>query len=100
MTTGSLPSNHPSPAARWRWTYAIFALLLLATPAVAMLFTDEVDWGAGDFAVFAVLLAGLGLLFEGALRVGRTRRMRALLMCAAVLVILLVWAELAVGLFD
>ncbi len=87
-------------AARWRATYTIFALLLLATPLVAMQLTGEVNWGPGDFLAFAAMLAALGLLLEGAARIGKTTRRRALLMGGAVLVFLLVWAELAVGLFD
>lgn len=87
-------------ANRWRWTYAIFACLLLATPMVAMQFTSEVNWGPGDFGVLAAMLAGLGLLLEGAARIGQNAQGRALLMGGAVLVFLLVWAELAVGLFD
>lgn len=87
-------------ARRWRWTYAIFAVLLLATPLVAMQFTSEVNWGAGDFAIFGAMLAGLGLLLEAGARIGKTIQGRALLMLGAVLAFLLLWAELAVGLFD
>ncbi|UIP06807.1 hypothetical protein LY632_14230 [Erythrobacter sp. SDW2] len=87
-------------ASRWRWTYAIFAVLLLATPLVAMQFTTEVNWGPEDFAIFAAMLTGLGLLLEIAGRVAKTMQGRALLMFGAVLAFLLVWAELAVGLFD
>lgn len=87
-------------ASRWRLTYALFAVLLLASPAIAMLFTAEVDWGAEDFAAMAVMLAGLGLLLEGAARIGKTAGARAVLMFGAVLAFLLLWAELAVGLFD
>lgn len=97
-------TSHPAFAAtianRWRATFGLFALLLLLTPAVAMQFTAEVNWGPGDFAVFAAMLAGLGLLLEGAARIGKTTQGRALLMFCAVLAFLLVWAELAVGLFD
>lgn len=87
-------------ASRWRWTYAIFAFLLLATPLVAMQFTGEVNWGAGDFAIFGAMLAGLGLLLEVAARIGKTTQGRATLMFGAVLAFLLLWAELAVGLLD
>lgn len=87
-------------AGRWRRTYVLFSLLLLATPLVAMQFTDEVDWTPGDFAVFAAMLTGLGLVLEGAARIGKTAQGRALLMFGAVLAFLLIWAELAVGLFD
>ncbi|MDC0886972.1 hypothetical protein OAS19_04195 [Altererythrobacter sp.] len=77
----------------------VFAALLLATPLAAMQFTREVQWSFGDFAVFAGMLAILGLLLELAARLGATTRMRALLAGGAVAVFLLVWAQLAVGLF-
>lgn len=100
MTAARTPADPASYANRWRLTYAIAAALLLATPLVAMQFTREVAWGPEDFAVFAVMLAGLGLLLEAGARIGKTTRGGALLMGAAVLAFLLLWAELAVGLFD
>ncbi|MHA6332745.1 hypothetical protein ACXYL9_03590 [Qipengyuania sp. CAU 1752] len=77
----------------------MFAMLLLATPLVAMQFTSEVVWKLGDFLVFAFMFAGLGLLLEGAARIGRNAAMRAWLMAGAVAIFLVIWAELAVGLF-
>lgn len=98
MTATTVPAR--TVAARWRLTYAVFAALLLATPLVAMQLTREVSWGAEDFAAFGAMLAVLGLLLEAAARIGTDIRARALLMGGAVLAFLLVWAELAVGLFD
>lgn len=96
-------SQSTGPADRginsWRWAYALLALLVLAAPALAMQFTAEVNWGPGDFAIIAAMLAGLGLLLEGAARIGRTAGIRTLLMLGAVLAFLVLWAELAVGLF-
>lgn len=75
------------------------ALVLLLMPAVAMQFTDEVRWGAGDFAVFAALLALACAALEIVPHVAAGARRRVLLRGAVVLGFLLVWAELAVGLF-
>lgn len=71
--------------------------LLLLVPLVAMQFTHEVTWTAFDFAAAAALLIGTGLLYEVALRLLHTRRAR--IAAGAVLAggLLLVWAELAVG---
>ncbi len=100
MTT----SHNPVPAgrgtSRWRWAYALFALTVLAAPALAMLFAADVNWGPEDFALMAAMLAGLALLLEGAARVGKSAGIRTLLMVGAVAAFLLLWAELAVGLFD
>lgn len=85
---------------RWRWVYALFALVVLAAPALAMLFAADVNWGPEDFALMAAMLAGLALLLEGAARVGKSAGIRTLLMLGAVLAFLLIWAELAVGLLD
>jgi hypothetical protein len=42
--------------------------LVLSLPLVAMLFTDEVVWSLGDFAVAGVLLAAIGVALELAVR--------------------------------
>jgi hypothetical protein len=42
--------------------------LVLSLPLVAMLFTDEVVWSLGDFAVAGVLLAVIGVALELAVR--------------------------------
>lgn len=79
---------------------AVVTALLLMVPAVAMQVTHEVAWGPGDFVVAAVLLYGAGLL--GVLAVRRVRGLpQRVAVAAAVLCgLALVWAELAVGLFD
>ena len=74
-------------------------VFILLIPFIAMQFTDEVNWTASDFIVAAVLLLGTGLACELVLRkVNKTEQRIAL--CAVILVILfLIWAELAVGIF-
>ncbi|MBX2926850.1 MAG: hypothetical protein KF852_03345 [Saprospiraceae bacterium] len=73
--------------------------LLLLVPLIAMQFTDEVKWTSFDFAVAGSLLLGAGLLCELTLRVVKKTEYR-LALCAVILVALLVvWAELAVGIF-
>jgi hypothetical protein len=44
---------------------------ILLLPLVAMLITDEVDWGLADFVFAAALLGGTGLLLELAARTPR-----------------------------
>ena len=72
---------------------------LLLIPAIAMLFSSEVKWGIFDFIVAAALLWGTGLLIETVLRKVRSGTNRILLCTAVVFVLLLIWAELAVGIF-
>jgi uncharacterized membrane protein YgdD (TMEM256/DUF423 family) len=79
---------------------AFAALLLLLVPAIAMQFTSEVAWGAGDFLAAGVLLFGAGTLAVLAVRQVRSRGHRVAIVLAVALGLSLVWAELAVGLFD
>ena len=76
------------------------AVLLLAIPLVAMQFTGEVNWGAEDFAAAAVLIGGLGLAIELAVAKVRVPVRRFAAIALAVVAFLVVWAELAVGIFD
>ena len=73
--------------------------VLLLIPLVAMQFTTEVNWSGFDFLVMGVLLIGTGLLCELVLRKVTKTNHRILLCMAVVGVFLLVWAELAVGIF-
>ncbi|HQV35409.1 MAG TPA: hypothetical protein PLC36_03770 [Flavobacterium sp.] len=73
--------------------------MLLLIPFVAMQFTEEVNWQAGDFVVAGVLLLGTGLLCELVLR-NVTKTSYRIVLCMTILILLfLIWAELAVGLF-
>ena len=73
--------------------------IVLLIPFVAMQFTNEVNWSAADFLVAGVLLISAGLLCEFVLRMF-TRRTHRIVICAVVIIgLLLVWAELAVGVF-
>ncbi|MHC1732240.1 MAG: hypothetical protein AB9888_09485 [Bacteroidales bacterium] len=77
---------------------AVMSVILLI-PFIAMQFTDEVNWTFSDFAIMGVLLYGTGLLCELVLRTVKSVRNRILICGALVLAFLLIWAELAVGIF-
>ena len=72
---------------------------LLIIPAIGMLLTDEINWGPGDFLVMGLLFSAVGFGVEFAVRHFRSRGTRLLASGAIVLAFLLVWAELAVGIF-
>ncbi len=74
----------------------VFVLLI---PFVAMQFTDEVNWTIFDFMVAGVLLFGTGLFFEWILRKVKNRRNVVLFSVLLFLVLLVVWIDLAVGIF-
>ena len=72
---------------------------ILLIPFIAMQFTDEVDWTFRDFAIMGVLLYGTGLICELVLRTVKSVPGRILICAAVVIAFLLIWAELAVGIF-
>ena len=74
-------------------------VILLSVPLVAMQFTNEVDWKAADFMVMGALLLGTGLLCEVVLRKVKSTRHRLYIIAALLIAFLLIWAELAVGIF-
>ena len=85
------------PLARSMLVVLLATAAILLVPLAAMQVTDEVNWGLEDFAVAGALLAGTGLLYVAAARRvanGRRRLAVGLVLGAA---LLLIWAELAVG---
>jgi hypothetical protein len=79
---------------------ALATALVLLLPAVAMQFTSEVSWGPGDFVVASILLFGAGALTVLGLRRVSGAGRRAALVLGIAFGLVLVWAELAVGLFS
>lgn len=73
--------------------------LLLLVPLVAMQFTSEVNWTFSDFIVAGVLLFGTGGLIELAVRKIHKVGTRVWVILGILLALLLVWVELAVGIF-
>ncbi len=76
----------------------IVALLLLI-PLIAMQFTNEVNWNLADFIVAAILLLSTGFTIEFIIIKVKKSKYRIALSLAAVIMLLLIWAELAVGIF-
>lgn len=77
----------------------IAVCILLFVPLIAMLFTNEVNWTPFDFLIAGILLISVGLIFELILRKVKTVRNRIVLSAILFLLLFLVWAELAVGIF-
>ncbi len=80
---------------------AILAIgtLLLLIPFIGMQFSNEIDWKLNDFIIAGVLLYGTGLIIELILRKVNKQKDRMLLTIAALVLLLLIWLELAVGIF-
>ena len=77
----------------------ITVAILLLIPAIAMQFTSEVKWGPFDFLVAGVLMLGTGLLCELVIRKVSTFKYRVALCAAVLIAFILIWLELAVGIF-
>lgn len=75
------------------------ASALLFIPLMAMQFTTEVNWTVSDFVVAGILLFGTGLLIEVAFRKVKKLNVRWFVILGILVVLFLVWAELAVGVF-
>ena len=74
-------------------------LVLLAIPLIAMQLSPDVQWSLFDFVVAGGLLLALGFSIDFALRKVKTLSKRVIAITVFVAIFLLVWAELAVGVF-
>ena len=74
-------------------------LLVLLVPLIVMQFTDEVNWSLFDFVLAAILLFGAGLIGYFVMRKVGHSKFRLVLYIILLAVLLLIWAELAVGIF-
>jgi hypothetical protein len=74
--------------------------MLMAFPALGALMSDEVNWGAGDFVTFALMLAMLCGGLEVAWHLLDSPRWRIGAALLGVLMFVTGWAHMAVGLFD
>lgn len=72
---------------------------LLLIPFIAMQFSQNVNWSAFDFLVMGVLLLATGTGIEFTLRKVTKFQHRVILCLLIFGAFLLVWAELAVGIF-
>lgn len=72
---------------------------LLLIPLIAMQFSNAVNWKVSDFVIMGVLLLGTGLVCELVLRKVKSMKNRFILCGIVLAAFLLIWAELAVGIF-
>ena len=96
-TAGASPGE-PRSAFRFHPKLWLASAVLLALPALGMQVSREINWGVEDFAVFAVMLAGLCAAIEAALNWLTAPRWRIGAVMLGVLLFLTVWVHLAVGL--
>lgn len=73
--------------------------ILLLVPFVSMQFTNEVNWSPFDFVVMGVLLTIVILSIEFIFRKLKSKKSKIIAITASALVFLIIWAEIAVGIF-
>ncbi|WP_297764733.1 hypothetical protein [uncultured Muriicola sp.] len=73
--------------------------ILLFIPLIAMQFSDEVNWNIIDFIAAAVLLLVAVFTYELISRNVKSPKNRTILSMVLLIIFLLIWAELAVGIF-
>lgn len=74
-------------------------LFILSIPLMAMQFTEEVNWTISDFLVMGILLFTTVFTIDFVLKKFKTLKSRLILIVGIVVLLALVWAELAVGIF-
>lgn len=77
----------------------IVIAVLLLIPLIAMQFTDEVNWNLIDFVIAGGLLLTTGLVLNFLMQKVKSPKYRVAIALALLIVLFLIWAELAVGIF-
>ena len=77
----------------------LIVLFLLLIPLIAMQFTDEVNWEITDFIIAGGLLFGAGMISEIVMRKIKNSNYKVILLGAILIIVILIWIELAVGIF-
>lgn len=80
--------------------YVIITTVLLTIPLVSMQFFSDVSCTLFDFMAATILLATLFISFETIMFYTKNKRRKLLLSGFVVFVFLMIWVELAVGIFD
>ncbi|MEL6811749.1 MAG: hypothetical protein AAFP76_10480 [Bacteroidota bacterium] len=82
-----------------RFVVILVTALVLLIPLIAMQFTNEVNWTLSDFMMGGALLLGTGFTLDFLIRKIKNRKHLVMASLFLILILLLVWAELAVGIF-
>ena len=76
-----------------------YPLFLLLIPLIGMTITDEINWNPIDFIIMGSLLILLSIGINFASNRAKNLKNRVLYIGILVIIFMLIWAELAVGLF-
>ena len=79
---------------------ALYPLSLLIIPLLGVLLTNAVEWGIFDFLLMGSLLLVLGIAINLTLLNIKYFNKRIAIIFFIILIFLLIWVELAVGVFN
>ena len=79
---------------------ALYPLALLIIPLLGVLLTNAVEWGIFDFLLMGSLLLVLGIAINLTLLNIKYFNKRIAIIFFVILIFLLIWVELAVGVFN
>lgn len=77
-----------------------YPLLLLLLPLIGMFVSNQFNWSFFDFFIMGILILSLSFGIKQVFKTTKNTKYRILIIGTIVIVFLLVWAELAVGIFD
>ena len=69
-------------------------------PLLAMQFNEDVNWSIYDFVVMGFLLLFFSLGIDVTMKKVKNENIKILYVVLTILIFFLIWAELAVGIFD
>jgi len=75
-------------------------LLLLLLPLIGMFISNEINWSFFDFIIMGILILSLSFSIKQVLKTTKNINYRILIIIVILILFLLIWAELAVGIFD
>ena len=76
-----------------------YPLFLLLIPLIGMAISDEINWSVFDFIIMGFLLILLSIGINFVIKRVKNLKNRFLYIGILVLIFILIWAELAVGIF-
>ncbi len=78
---------------------ALVTGFILLIPLVGMQFSDEVEWSLPDFVIIGALVFSAGTVYELLAKKVVSSKQRIIIGLVLLAVLMLVWAEIAVGVF-
>lgn len=77
----------------------IIVCCILMIPLIASQFNPDVNWDIQDYVIAAAILLGAGFLINVAFNRLKTVKHRTLIIIILFVLLLLLWAEMGVGIF-